>query len=99
MFKWLKRLFPDRPEEPKVLVFLNPLVMLLAGAEQKKGSPLTREEVLAIRDSAICTPMPLSQAKKFHEGMAQQFPNLYPPINSERCWEEWQALNGRSESE
>jgi hypothetical protein len=98
MFGWIKSLIGRKPDEPKVLVFLNPLAMLLAGAEEKKGSPLTREEVLAVRDSAMCTAMPASQAKKFYDGMETQFPGLFPHINPERCWEEWQALNGRAEN-
>ena len=39
--------------EPVVTVFLNPLVMLLAGRERQKGSPLTQDEVLEVRDSAL----------------------------------------------
>ena len=47
----------DKSEPEQVKVFLNPLVMLLAGAEKKKGQPLTREEVIEIRDSAAFVMM------------------------------------------
>ena len=36
-----------RPE-PTVTVFINPLIMLLAGRERQKGAPLTEGEVLAV---------------------------------------------------
>jgi hypothetical protein len=74
--------------EPIVTVFLNPLVMLLAGRERQKGSPLTEAEVLEVRDSAACTQMPLSQAEKFYASLDAQMP--IPRLNPERIWEEWQ---------
>jgi hypothetical protein len=76
--------------EPMVTVFLNPLAMLLAGRERQKGSPLTEAEVLAVRDSASCTRMPLSQAEKFYASLDAQMP--IPRLNPERIWEEWQAV-------
>ncbi|MFO0867061.1 MAG: hypothetical protein U0744_20870 [Gemmataceae bacterium] len=75
--------------EPTVLVFLNPLVMLLAGREKQKGSALTEAEVLEVRDSAACTEMPLSQAEKFYASLDAQMP--IPRLNPERIWEDWQA--------
>ncbi len=75
--------------EPMVMVFLNPLVMLLAGREKQKGSPLTEAEVLEVRDNAACTQMPLSQAEKFYTSLDAQMP--IPRLNPERIWEEWQA--------
>ena len=45
-------------EKPLVKVYLNPLHMLLAGRERQKGSPLTREEVLEVRDNAASIMMP-----------------------------------------
>ena len=33
---------PADPTQKQVKVYLNPLVMLLAGAEKQKGHPLTR---------------------------------------------------------
>jgi hypothetical protein len=76
--------------EPTVLVFLNPLVMLLTGREKQKGAPLTEAEVLEVRDSASCTEMPLSQAEKFYAALDAQMP--IARLNPERVWEEWQAV-------
>jgi hypothetical protein len=76
--------------EPVVMVFLNPLVILLAGRERQKGSPLTEAEVLEVRDQAACTQMPLSQAEKFYASLDAQVP--VPRLNPERIWEEWQAV-------
>ena len=73
-----------------VLVFLNPLVMLLAGRERQKGAPLTREEVLAVRDSAKCMKLPRSAAEKFYATLDAQMP--IPRIDPDRCWEEWQEI-------
>lgn len=75
--------------EPMVTVFLNPLVMLLAGRERQKGSPLSEAEVLEVRDGAACTQMPLSQAEKFYASLDAQMP--IPRLNPERIWDEWRA--------
>jgi hypothetical protein len=75
--------------EPVVTVFLNPLVVLLAGRERQKGSALTEAEVLEVRDNAACMRMPLSQAEKFYASLDAQMP--IPRLNPERIWEEWQA--------
>ena len=91
MFKWLKKQqFADVILEPKVLVFLNPLVMLLAGAERQKGAPLTEEEVLAVRDGAKCMVMSESQADKFYATLDAQVP--VHRINPEHVWDEWQLI-------
>jgi hypothetical protein len=75
--------------EPMVPVFLNPLVMLLAGRERQKGSPLTEGEVREVRNGAVSTQMPLSQAEKLYASLDAQMP--IPRLNPERIWEEWQA--------
>jgi hypothetical protein len=76
--------------EQVVTVFLNPLAMLLAARERQKGSPLTEAEVLEVRDGAVCTQMPLSQAEAFYTALDAQMP--IPRLNPERIWEEWQAV-------
>jgi hypothetical protein len=86
MFGWFKR----RQPEPLVRVFLNPLVMLLAGCERQKGAPLNEEEVLAVRDSAQSTAMTETQAKKFYSSLDAQV--SVPRIDPERIWEEWQEI-------
>ena len=92
MFDWIRsrKQAYKQAEESEVLVFLNPLAMLLAAAEKNKGSALTKEEVLSIRDNAQCIKMPIAQAKKFYASLDAQF--VYPRINPDSCWEEWQAL-------
>lgn len=79
--------------EPMLVVFVNPLAMLLSAREQKKGSPLTEAEVLKVRDEAVCTQMPLSKAQKFYASLDARMP--IPRLNPARIWEEWQAVRER----
>jgi len=79
--------------EPKVLVFINPLVMLLAARERQKGSPLSETEVLKVRDEAACTKMPISQAEQFYAALDAQM--QIPRLDPERVWEQWQAVRER----
>jgi hypothetical protein len=79
--------------EPKVPVFINPLVMLLAGRERQKGQPLTEAEVIEVRDSAVCTLMTLSQAERFYSELDARVPVLR--LDPERVWEQWQAVRDR----
>jgi hypothetical protein len=87
MFGWFKKRHED---EPKVVVFLNPLVMLLAGRERQKGSPLTEQEVLEVRDSAQCITMTASQAERFYASLDGQVP--FPRLNPDNLWADWQAI-------
>jgi hypothetical protein len=86
---------PAQPTAGQVKVFLNPLVMLLVGAEKQKGRALTREEVLAVRDSAAHIMMPPEQAKKFYESLDSQVP--VHRMNPDRVWEEWQEIRSKLE--
>lgn len=97
MFGWFKKRnsTPASTNEPMVTVFLNPLIMLLAGAERKKGQPLTELEVLHIRDTAVCTQMTLSQAEKFYASLDSQM--RIPRLDPARVWEEWQAMRDQFE--
>ena len=88
MFGWFKKRANTSKE--KIPVFLNPLVVLLAGVERQKGSPLTEAEVLEVRDNAQCAMMTPEQAEKFYGSLDAQI--LIPRINPENCWEEWQAI-------
>lgn len=78
-------------------VCLNPLVMLLAATEKKNGRPLTREEVLAVRDKAAHIVMSREEARKFYEAMDGQM--QVPRIGPDRVWEEWQEIRERVEWE
>ena len=96
MLGWFKkRREAASSDEPKVLVFLNPLVTLLAGRERQKGSPLTEEEVLEVRDDAQCMAMPASQAEKFYASLDSQF--QLPRLNPDNIWQEWQAIRSHLE--
>jgi len=67
-------------------IFMPALVVLLAHDERKKGSPLTREEVLAIRDSGTCAMLRRSSAQQIWAMRG------YDDIDPERVWEEWQVV-------
>lgn len=76
----------DRPDEPLVVAHMPPLAVVLAWAEEQKGSPLTQEEVMTARDEAPAMTLPVSEAKAMEA--ARGFRDLDP----DRLWEEWQAL-------
>jgi hypothetical protein len=70
-------------DEIVIPVFMPPLVTILAHHERQKGSPLTEDEVLAIRGRSTVMMMLQSIA----EQMAQK--RGYRDIDPERCWQEW----------
>jgi hypothetical protein len=86
---------PAEESGEQVKVFLNPLIMLLAAAEKQQGRPLTREEVLAVRDSAAHVLMPPERAKKFYESLDSQV--RVHRIDPDRVWEEWQEIRDKLE--
>jgi hypothetical protein len=73
-------------EEPIVLVFIPALVALLHNAEMGKGSPLTEDEVIAIRDQGVCMSMAASQAAALETSRG------YPDLDPENAWAEWQIV-------
>ena len=79
----------DEDEDTVVPVFVPALVALLIHAEELNGAPLTRNQVVAIRDNAHCimVPAPVKADMEAKRG--------YADIDPERCWEEW--LRVRSE--
>ena len=72
-------------EESLIPVFIPPLVTLLFQAEQRKGSPLTRDEVLAIRGGGMCMMMAQSRAAELAERRG------YDDIDPQQAWEQWQV--------
>jgi uncharacterized protein YegJ (DUF2314 family) len=58
----------------------------LVCAEDEKGTPLSRDEVLHIRDEAACIMMQLEDARKMDESRG------YRDIDPTNCWFEWQKL-------
>lgn len=73
-------------DEPLVLVFVPALVAVLHHAETEKGEPLTEDEVIAIRDNAVCITVRHSQAQ------AMESKRGYPDLDPENVWQEWQAV-------
>jgi len=64
--------------------FIPALVVLLVNAEDQKDEPLTKEEVIQIRDRADCIMMTIADARKMAESRE------YPDIDPENCWHDWQ---------
>lgn len=60
------------------------LVVVLVHAEDKKGTPLTKVEVHAIRDNAACIMMEAADAHKMDDSRG------YRDIDPENCWHDWQ---------
>ncbi|MCC9609221.1 DUF2314 domain-containing protein [Blastopirellula sp. JC732] len=67
-----------------VPVFMPALVVLLVHAEDKKGTPLTKEEVNAIRDKGACIMMDAARARKMDDSRG------YRDIDPKNCWHDWQ---------
>lgn len=79
---------PPENELPMAVVpmFMPALAHLLRQAEQTKDSPLTRAEVLQVRDKGACVMLRTSAALELEEKRG------FRDIDPENCWEEWQAL-------
>jgi hypothetical protein len=71
--------------EDRLIIYPMPsLVATLMNREQSKGSPLTEDEVVSIRDSAPSVMATKEQAAKVDEARG------YLDIDPENCWAEWQ---------
>lgn len=76
--------------EPQLIpVFIPPLVVLLRQAERQKGSALTEQEVLDIRDKGVCMMMSVEHAIALEEKRG------YNDLDPERVWEQWQEARDR----
>ncbi|TWU15806.1 DUF2314 domain-containing protein [Allorhodopirellula heiligendammensis] len=73
-------------EAELIPVFVPALGAILVAAEDKKSEPLTRQEVLSIRDNAACIMMTSFDAKKLAQSRG------YDDIDPENCWYDWQML-------
>ena len=60
------------------------LVSTLLNRERAKGSPLTEQEVIQIRDACPSIAMPPEVMRSVEESRG------YRDIDPENCWEEWQ---------
>jgi hypothetical protein len=71
-------------DQQLIPVFIPALVTLLVRAELLKGSPLTEQEVLAIRDEGACIMMRVEHVLAVDERRG------YGDIDPEQAWEQWQ---------
>jgi uncharacterized protein YegJ (DUF2314 family) len=74
----------DNAEQIPVLI--PALGAVLLAAEDKKGEPLTNDEVLSIRDNGACIMMTHSDLAKLAKSRG------YDDIDPENCWYDWQML-------
>ncbi len=74
------------PEEPLVPFFIPSLITLLANEERAKGSPLTADEVIAIRNRGVVIALRRSVANEVAEQRG------YDDIDPENVWQEWQSV-------
>lgn len=91
---FLQRLFRSRPNDPspaaepdgdQVLVPIPALVVILQRAETLKGAPLVEDEVLHIRDEAVCMAMSAAMRAKLEEKRG------YADVDPENVWHGWQV--------
>jgi len=71
-------------EDKLFLTFMPSLVSVLLRLEKAKGSPLTENEVLEIRNNAMVVALP----EKGALAVAEQ--RGYQDIDPVHCWEQWQ---------
>jgi hypothetical protein len=72
------------------IVFMPPLAAVLGATEKQKGAALTKAEVEAIRDKAVCMTM------KPRDARAMERSRGYADIDPERAFEHWQLLRQTS---
>ena len=71
----------------ELIIYISPsLVATLLNRERAKGSPLTEDEVIQIRDSCPAIALTQEDAKRVDESRG------YLDIDPEKCWEEWQRV-------
>lgn len=72
-------------ENEDLIIYPVPsLIAILLNRERAKGSPLTKEEVIDIRDTCKAIAVPPDVAQKMDEARG------YLDIDPENCWDEWQ---------
>ena len=72
-------------ESNDLIIYPMPsLVATLLNRERAKGSPLTEQEVIQIRDGCPSVAVPRDVARQIDESRG------YLDIDPENCWEEWQ---------
>lgn len=73
-------------EQKLVPLFIPTLIAILVNAEDKKGEPLNKDEVIAIRDSSLVMMVEESHAEKMAESRG------YQDVDPKNCWYDWQMV-------
>lgn len=73
------------PDDALIPVFIPALGAVLVMAEDRKGSPLSYDEVIRVRDRAACVMMAAAEAAKMVESRGRD-------LDPENCWYDWQML-------
>lgn len=73
-------------EQDLLSLFMPALCTILISAEDKKGSPLSEQEVIEIRDKSAVIMVSHEHAAKMAESRG------YSDIDPENCWYDWQML-------
>ncbi|TPM99955.1 hypothetical protein FJ977_07080 [Mesorhizobium sp. B2-1-3A] len=74
-------------ENGNLIIYPIPsLVATLLNRERAKGTPLTEDEVIQIRDSCPAIALTQEDARRVDESRG------YLDIDPENCWEEWQRV-------
>ena len=76
----------DETDDGLLIVAVPSLVSILLSCEREKGSPLTEQEVWAIRDGAESIAMPRDVAAAVAEKRG------YDDIDPENAWDDWNAI-------
>lgn len=76
----------NEEDEQLALVFIPPLITILAAAEKSKGTPLSEAECIAIRDKSVCMSVRRSAADEMTRKRG------YYDIIAEDVWSEWQFV-------
>jgi hypothetical protein len=74
-------------------IFVPELLYILIWSEAEKGSPLTEEEVLQLRDKAVSIMLPVDEAEKIEKARG------YQDLDPEYCWEDWCAYKAQFSEE
>jgi hypothetical protein len=72
-----------------VPVFMPSLHVLLAALEEKNGKPLTKKQVLAVRDKAVVMAMERRDAQRLERERG------YSDLDPELVWEQWQLVRAQ----
>jgi hypothetical protein len=75
-------------ENKLVPVFVPALIESLIAAEDKKGAPLTEDEVIEIRNNADTMVILAADAKRLAESRGND-------VDPQNCWQDWQRLRNK----